>query len=91
MPSDPERIATIEQIVLEIRGDILERKDEEGRTRDRLHKLEGLVGMMVERDKDVKVATEVRHRRMELRVQMLTATVAVVGIVEPFLYHLAQP
>jgi hypothetical protein len=90
VPSDAERLATIEQIVRELRGDIQDRIHEEGRTRDRLHKIEGLVGMMVEHEKLSRRDTETRQRRLELRMQMLAAAVAIAALLEPFLYHFAQ-
>lgn len=60
------------------------------RTRTRLHDLEGIAGVLVEQEKLRRRATQLRDRRFGRRLQVLTAVVALTGLVEPFLYHLAN-
>ena len=64
----------------ELRGTIRERIDEEGRTRDRLHKLEGITGTLVDEMKHARRQEAVQYRRLELRLQAMTVAVAIVGI-----------
>ncbi len=89
MPEERERIARLEQQITELFGDIADRKHEEERTRDRLHKVEGLLGMLVDQQKQNRVQEANQYKRMELRLQLLTAVIAVAAILEPFLYHAA--
>lgn len=87
---DAERLATIEQILRDVRDDIVERKDEEARTRERLHKLEGLVAMLVDTQRASRTSVADRQRRLEIRMQVLTGVVAVAALLEPILYALAH-
>lgn len=83
MPDERERIATLEQAIRDMRGDIADRKDEESRTRKRLHDIEGLLGMLVDQQKQNRRLEATQYRRVELRLQMLTLAVAVGAIVVP--------
>ena len=64
-------------------------KSEGQRTRNRLHDLEGVSSMLVDQEKLRREATGDRQRRLEIRMEVLAVVVAVMAIVEPFLYHLA--
>jgi hypothetical protein len=75
-----ERIARNEQRLDELRGDMADRKQEETRTRDRLHKLEGAVGLLVDNMKTARHREELQYRRLEVRIQQLTLAVAVAAI-----------
>lgn len=90
MPEERERIAALEQQIIDLRGDIADRKHEEERTRDRLHKVEGLLGMLVDQAKQNRQHEANQYRRMELRLQALTVVIALAAILEPFLYHAAS-
>lgn len=65
-------------------------RDETLRTRTRLHDLEGIAGVLVEQERLRRRATQLRDRRFGRRLQVLTAVVALTGLVEPLLYHLAN-
>lgn len=90
MPTDAERLATIEQVVRDLRGDIAERKHEEERTRKRLHDIEGLLSMMVETTKEQRRGVDVRQRSLEVRMQVLTVVVGLAALIEPLLYALVK-
>lgn len=77
MPTEGERITALEVELREVRGDVRERVAEEGRTRDRLHKLEGTTGLLVNEMKLARQQASQNARRLALWMQVLTATVAV--------------
>ena len=79
MPEERERIATLEQQIRELRGDIADRKHEEERTRERLHKIEGVLGLLVDSQKQARAQEANQYRRMELRLQALTVVVGIAG------------
>jgi DNA repair exonuclease SbcCD ATPase subunit len=72
-----------------VREDLAELVTEMQRARQRLHRVEGLTGMLVDKEKQRASETQTRQRRLELRIQVLTAVVAVAAFAEPFLYHIA--
>lgn len=82
-PTEGERLATIEAVLRELRGDIGERKQEEERTRKRLHELEGAVNLLLEAQKMARRAEANQYRRLELRLQLLTIVVAIGSLVVP--------
>ena len=86
MPTDGERLATLEAEMRELRNDVRERIVEEQRTRDRLHKLEGIAGTLVDEMKIARRQEKDQYRRLEVRLQAFTAVVAVAGIVGPLIY-----
>ena len=90
MPEERERIARLEQQITELFGDIADRKHEEERTRDRLHKVEGLLGMLVDQQKQNRAQEANQYRRMEIRLQVLTAVIAFAAMLEPVAYHFAS-
>ena len=83
MPDVGERIATLESTT---RGLL----DEMKRTRDRLHSAEAtLQGVVLEsRARDAETAR--RQRRIEIRVQVLTAVVGIAAVVTPLTITLAH-
>ncbi len=90
MPEERERIAALEQQIIDLRGDIADRKHEEERTRDRLHKVEGLLAMLVDAQKQARRQEERQYDRLNLWLKVLTAAIATAALVEPFLYHAAR-
>ena len=74
-------------MIVEIQSDIREAKDEQGRSRQRLHNLEGLTGTLVYDLKNRRNEEQRRSHRQDVRLQWLIALVALVGIAEPFLVH----
>ena len=80
MPEERERIARLEQQVVALGDELDDRKHEEERTRDRLHKIEGVLGLLVDAQKQARAQEASQYRRMELRLQLLSAAVAVAGL-----------
>ena len=89
MTSPDARLARVETLLADLKEDMGDLKSEGQGTRRRLHDLEGVSNMLVEQEKLRREATGDRQRRLELRIEVLAAVVAVVAIAEPFLYHLA--
>ena len=89
MPTEGERLASVEQQIIDLRGDIADRKSEEERTRKRLHDIEGIMGLLVDQQKRNREQEATQYRRMELRLQVLTIVIAFAALAEPFLYHAA--
>ncbi len=86
MPSEGERIATVEEQVRGLRGDVQELTAEQARTRDRLHKLEGTTaGMVKEAAVRAQLAADAAAKTQRW-IQVLAALVALAGIVGPFVY-----
>lgn len=72
-----------------VKLDVAELANEQRRTRERLHQVEGLTGALVDAQKERRREADNRQRRLEIRLQVLTAVVAIAAVCEPFLYHLA--
>lgn len=89
MATEGERIATLEAVIGELRGDMGDLKSETIRTRARLHDLEGIAGMLVSQEKQRNRDTRRAQRRTDRRLQVLTVVVAIAALLEPFLYHAA--
>ena len=89
MPTEGERLASVEQQIIDLRGDIADRKHEEERTRKRLHDIEGVMGLLVDQQKRNREQEAKQYRRVELRLQALTIVIAFAALAEPFLYHAA--
>ena len=89
MTTPDARIATVEQLLSDLKDDVREMRDETLRTRGRLHDLEGVAAVLVEQEKHRRRATQLRDKRIGRRLQVLTIVVAVAALGEPFLYHLA--
>lgn len=80
----------LEAVLLELRGDVGERKHEEERTRHRLHDLEGAVNLLLEAQKMARRAEDKQYRRLELRLEVLTLVIgfaAVAAAVIPLFLH----
>lgn len=79
MPDERERLATLEAEYHSIVAAISDRKREEERTRERLHKIEGTMGLLVDVQKQARQQEARQYRRLELRLQALTVVVALAG------------
>lgn len=90
MPTDGERIATLEEAVRNVVRDVADLDAQTDRTRKRLHDLEGLTGALVEVNRQRELAATKRQRRTEIRVEILTVVVVVATFAEPFLHHVAR-
>lgn len=89
MPSDGERLATLEACVDGFRDDMADLKTETLRTRTRLHDLEGIAGLLVNQERTRNRDTQRNQRRTERRLQVLTVVIAAATLLGPLFYHLA--
>ena len=89
MATEGERLATVEAVLHDLRGDVGELRDEQLRTRTRLHDLEGLADTLVNQEKVRIEVTKRQQAAVRSRLQTLTVAIALAALVEPFLYHLA--
>lgn len=89
MPTDGERLATVEAVLQELRSDMSDMRSESMRTRGRLHDLEGLAATLVDQEKVRIRVTKEQQARMRTRIEVLTFVVAFAALFEPLLYHIA--
>ena len=87
MATEAERLATVEAVLQDVREDVGEIKTETRRTRDRLHKLEGGMSLLLTRDSVTKEMLGERNRHIDRRIQLLIGIAAVGAILEPLLNH----
>lgn len=86
MPTDGERIATVEEQVRGLRDDVQELTTEQGKTRERLHKLEATTaGMVKEASVRAQVAADAAQKTQRW-IQALAALVALAGLIGPVIY-----
>lgn len=71
------------------RDDVAELKAEVLRTRNRLHDLEGMAGVLVAQEKQRSRDTQRNQQRVERRLQVLTVVIAGATLLGPLFYHLA--
>lgn len=72
-----------------LRDDVTAIADEQRRTRDRLHNLEGFAAAYLSVQRENRRTEDRQYRRLELRLQVLTIVVAVGAIVVPLLVAFA--
>ncbi len=89
MTTEGERLATLEALLWEIRDDVTEVKKEAERTRDRLHKLEGVSALFVETQKENRRKEDAQYKRLTAHLQVIGLLFAALLFLEPFLYHYA--
>ncbi len=83
MPTDVERLATVEAVLLSIRDDVREVKDEVERSRARLHKLEGISNSFLSWQQEARRGEKEQYRRLGLRIQVLTVVVGIAAVIAP--------
>jgi hypothetical protein len=83
MPTEGERIATVETILLDIRGDVSELRQEATEARRRLHKLEGIAGSFVDMQNENRRKEAAQYQKLGLRIQVLTVVVGLAAILAP--------
>ena len=89
MAAEGERIATLEQLVRDLRDDVREMRAEEGRTRKRLHDLEGVAGLLVDQEKQRRVTAAEQAERLKLRLTVIGLILSAAVLVSPFVTHFA--
>ena len=87
MPTEGERLATVETLLHELRDDSREIKDELKRSRGRLHKVEGAVGLLLNRDKVRADIARDRNKKNDRAIQLLIGLAAFGAIIVPLLTH----
>jgi hypothetical protein len=70
VPTEGERLAALEQQIIDVRGDVADRKHEEERTRTRLHDIEGVLGLLVDQGKQARQQEARQYRRLEARISV---------------------
>ena len=85
--TEAERLATVEAVLLEVRSDVVEIKQETARARQRIHSLEGISSAFLSWQKEARAKEAAQYQRLGLRVQVLTAVVGIAAVLSPFLYH----
>ena len=88
MTTSDARLARVEERLEGVREDLAHLVGEVGRSRTRLHDLEGIAATLVSQERQRNRDTRTHQRRMELRLQLLMALVALVSVLEPLLFHI---
>ena len=89
MTTPDARLARMEERLEGVREDLANLVAEVGRSRTRLHDLEGIAATLVSQERQRSRDTQAHQRRMEWRLQTLMALVALVSVVEPLVFHIA--
>lgn len=83
MPSEPERLAALEEWRQGVREDLGELVAETARTRRRLHNLEGVAQAFADAQKVAREAEARQYRRLTLALGFLGVVVAIAAIIVP--------
>jgi hypothetical protein len=75
-PSDQERLATIEQVLRDVRDDLRDLRDEQKADHHRLRTVEGSLLLLVDEHKQTRERRDYQLRRLGIKVQWLTLAVA---------------
>lgn len=84
-PSEAERIATNEQAIRDLRGDIADIRQAARDDHHRLRDVEAAVALMLDAHKQARSAEEAQYRRLEMRLQWLTAAIALGTVTGPLI------
>ena len=87
MSTEGERLATVEAVLHELREDMTEARNEQRRTRGRLHDLEGLASMLVNQERQRARDTRENQARTHRRLELLTLVLLLTSVLDPFIYH----
>ena len=79
----------MEQVLRDLREDAADSRQEQARTRERLHALEATVRGLVLANEGREGETRRRQRALEIRLQVLTVAVLVASVLVPFLTYAA--
>ena len=91
MPDSAEsRLARIEEQLRSIHDDLHEQRESGKADHHRLRAVEQSVALLVNSAREDARFVETGRKRIELRMQVLTAVVAFAALVEPFLYALVH-
>jgi hypothetical protein len=76
-PTEAERLATIEQVVRDVRDDVSELRVEQRGDHHRLRTVEAAVQILVETQKQTREQRDYELRRLAVKVQWLTLGIAI--------------
>lgn len=76
-----ERITRVEAQLAEMRGDLANHLVDHRARSDRMRELESAVGMLIDVHKDARRREETQYRRLEVRVQWLSLSIAFATLV----------
>lgn len=76
-----ERITRVEAQLAEVRGELDSHLVDARARSDRMRELERAVGMLIDVHKDARRREETQYRRLELRVQWLSVSIAFAALV----------
>jgi hypothetical protein len=85
VPTDGERLATVEAVLQDLRSDVTELRDESLRARARLHNLEGIAGAFLDMQKTNRRAEERQYRKLGVKIQVAGLLLTLAAIVSPIL------
>jgi hypothetical protein len=86
VPAEGERIAVVEALIGELRGDVQAMTLEQERTRKRLHSLEATTQGVV-KAAQAREALQAEQLARQMRwIQILTLIVAAAGVIGPLVY-----
>jgi hypothetical protein len=88
VPTDGERLATVEAVLRELRGDVTDLKVEGARTRDRLHNLEGIAGAFVNMQNENRRQEDNQYRRLGTRIGLAGLLLTAAVLISPLLHFL---
>lgn len=87
MTTEGERLATVEAVLLELRADVGDLKQEQLNTRNRLHKLEGISALFMETQRENRRKEAEQYKRLTSHLQVIALVITVLLFLEPFIYH----
>jgi hypothetical protein len=83
VPSDGERLATVEAVLQELREDVNELRNESLRARTRLHDLESVAGAFLDMQKDNRRKEDAQYQRLGVRIQLVGLALTLAAILSP--------
>lgn len=90
-PSDAERLATIEQVLRDVRDDVHDLRDVRKEDHHRLREVEAATSKLVQAHKETQDRRDYQLRRLGVKIQWLTLAVAggsfALGVVVALLAH----
>lgn len=85
MTTTDERLAALEERVQGVREDLADLTAEMGRTRTRLHNLEGITARFVANQEENRRQEEAQYRRLGGRVQVVGLLLTAAAVLSPLL------
>ena len=83
MPSDVERLATVESVLLDVRDDVRDIRGEIKLNRERIHRIEGVANTFLSWQQEAREGERKQYAKLGLRIQILTVMVGLAAVVAP--------